>query len=469
MFEIADRDREELPDVRGFVELVSTGAGGFSGDGDIWVTRAPGRLDVMGGIADYSGSLVLPMPIAEACVAGVQQAADGLVRIVSVGEERLHPFEIAAERLSELFDRRHRGKWYSYIAGVFAVLADAKGADLSKGVRVLVRSAVPIGKGVSSSASLEVSVMNAACAAFGIAVEPRELAILCQRVENTIVGAACGVMDQVASNCGREGSLLSMVCQPAEIGEPLKIPDGLDVWGIDSGVRHSVSGSDYSSVRAAAFMGYRMLANAAGTSVNWNGYLANVAVEEYESTFGEVLPESMDGREFLERFGGHDDSATTIDPHKAYAIRACAEHAIYEGDRVKRFASLLDDVNASQPTAYQRRFQTDADQRGFRLGELMFASHESYRHCGLTEEGTELLATLAAERLPKGIYGARITGGGSGGTLAILADSTAGDAVEEIAFEYKRQTGRNPKVFHGSSPGCYQYGVVRLVPRGREI
>ncbi|MEQ1761544.1 MAG: galactokinase family protein [Pyrinomonadaceae bacterium] len=450
MFEIEPRDREELSDVRGFVELVSTGAGGFSGDRDIWVARAPGRLDVMGGIADYSGSLVLPMPIAEACLAGVQRSTDGIVRIVSVGEERLHSFEIAAERLSELFDRRHRGKWYSYIAGVFAVLADTKGADFSKGVRVLVRSDVPIGKGVSSSASLEVSVMNAVCAAFGIDIEPRELAILCQRVENTIVGAACGLMDQVASNCGVEGSMLSLVCQSAEIGEPLKIPDGLDVWGIDSGVRHSVSGSDYSSVRAATFMGYRMLPNAAGNVANWNGYLANVSIEEYESSLGEDLPESMTGGEFLERFQEHNDTVTTIDPDTAYAIRACAEHAIYESARVKEFASLL--VQASQPNVCQR------------LGGLMFESHASYRRCGLTEDGTDLLASLAAERRSNGVYGARITGGGSGGTVAILADSNAGDAVEEIASEYQRRTGRNPKIFHGSSPGCHKYGVVRLVP-----
>ncbi len=469
MFEIVPRERDELADVRGFAGLIATGAGPFSAESDIFIARAPGRLDVMGGIADYSGSLVLPMPIAEACVAGVQRATDGLIRVLSLDGERKHSFEIAADRIGELWNSEHRGKWYSYIAGVFTILADAKGFDFSGGARALVRSDVPIGKGISSSASLEVSVMNAVCAAFKIDIEPRELAILCQRAENTIVGAACGVMDQMASNCGVEASLLSLSCQPAEIGEPLKIPDGLDVWGIDSGVRHSVSGSDYSSVRAAAFMGYRMLANAIGTSVNWNGYLANVAVEEYESTFGEVLPESMGGREFLERFGGHDDGVTTIDPVKAYAIRAAAEHAIYENARVREFAGLLRELEASQPATYQRRFQTDADQRGFRLGELMFASHESYRHCGLTEEGTELLATLAAERLPKGIYGARITGGGSGGTVAILGDSTAGDAVEEIAFEYQRQTGRNPKIFHGSSPGCYQYGIARLVPSGQEI
>jgi L-arabinokinase len=445
MFEIVSRDREESADVRQFVELVSNGAGPFTDEQDIYIARAPGRLDVMGGIADYSGSLVLQMPIAEACVAGVQRSSDNLIRVVSVDGDREHSFEIRADQIGELYDPRHRGKWYSYIAGVFAMLAEGKGTDFSASARVMVRSDVPIGKGVSSSASLEVSVANAVCAAFDIEFEPRELAIFCQRVENTIVGAACGVMDQVASNCGREGMLLSMVCQPAEIGDPLTIPAGLDVWGIDSGVRHSVSGSDYSSVRAAAFMGYRMIVEAAGEPVSWNGYLANIPVEEYESKFGDVFPESMMGEEFLKRFGGSSDTVTAIDPERPYAIRSAAEHAIYESDRVKEFAELMDAEDLRQRV---------------RLGELMFESHESYRRCGLTEEGTDLLAALAAERRSDGVYGARITGGGSGGTVAILSDSDAGNVVNEIASEYQRQTGREPKIFHGSSPGCFEYGIV---------
>jgi L-arabinokinase len=162
----------------------------------------------------------------------------------------------------------------------------------------------------------------------------------------------------------------------------------------------------------------------------------------------------MTGWEFLERFHDHGDTMTTIDPDKSYAIRVCAEHAIYESDRVKEFAGLLGE--ASHPNVYQR------------LGALMFASHKSYRRCGLTEDGTELLASLAAEQRANGVYGARITGGGSGGTVAILADSSAGNAVEKIASEYQRRTARSPKIFHGSSPGCHEYGTVRLVPSRRE-
>jgi len=450
MFEIEDRGREELADVRRFADLVRDGVGGFSAESRIFVARAPGRLDVMGGIADYSGSLVLQMPIREACVAGVQRADHRRIKVISVGDDRSHSFEFAADEIGGLRKTEHRGKWYSYIAGVFTILADAQAADFSSGATVLISSDVPIGKGVSSSAAVEVGTMAATCAAFGIDIEPRELAILCQRVENTIVGAPCGVMDQVASNCGREGSLLSLLCQPAEIGDPLKIPAELDVWGIDSGVRHAVSGSDYSSVRAAAFMGYRMLADAAGSrAADRYGYLANIPVEEYESKFPDVLPESMTGGEFLKRFQGHNDSVTAIDADRSYAVRAAAEHAIYDSDRVKKFAGLLGEA---QPNTYPL------------LGELMSASHESYRRCGLTEEGTELLFTLARERRSDGIFGARITGGGSGGTVAILGRPDAGDAVADIADQYEKRTGRSARVFNGSGPGCGEYGIVRLVP-----
>lgn len=449
MFRIEPRDREELPDVIRFVDLATSGAWGFTASRGIFAARAPGRLDVMGGIADYSGSLVLPMPIREACVAGVQKRADGLITIAGLGEDREHRFQIPAAKVHELTSEEYRGKWHSYIAGVFTILAAAKNVDFSSGATVLVSSDVPIGKGVSSSAAIEVSTMAAVCAAFEIDIEPRELAILCQRVENTIVGAACGVMDQMASHCGKDGALLSMLCQPAEVNDPVTIPTELDVWGVDSGVRHAVSGSDYSSVRAAAFMGYKMLANAAGST--WNGYLANLLVEEYELKFLDLLPESVSGAEFLKRFPDHGDHATAIDAEKSYSVRASAEFGIYENDRVKKFTDLLEGAIDNESAT--------------KLGELMYDTHEGYRRCGLTEQGTELLVGLARERAASGIYGARITGGGSGGTVAILASSEAGDTVKEIASEYTARTGREPRVFHGSGPGCDEYGIVRLVPQ----
>jgi L-arabinokinase len=111
-----------------------------------------------------------------------------------------------------------------------------------QGARILISSSVPPGKGVSSSAALEVAVMQAVAATFDIKIPPRELALLCQKVENMVVGAPCGIMDQMTSACGGAGRLVGLLCQPAELLEMKAIPDDLTFWGIDSGLRHSVAG-----------------------------------------------------------------------------------------------------------------------------------------------------------------------------------------------------------------------------------
>src|SRR5439155_15401674 len=100
-----------------------------------------------------------------------------------------------------------------------------------------------------------------------IPLPPRELALLCQVVENRIVGAPCGVMDQMTAACGEENRLLALLCQPAELQGQVSLPEEIAVWGIDSGVRHSVAGADYGSVRTGAFMGYRIIADLAGIPV----------------------------------------------------------------------------------------------------------------------------------------------------------------------------------------------------------
>src|SRR5437870_2196080 len=213
------------------------------------VTRAPGRLDVMGGIADYSGSLVLQRPIAEATFAALQVIDDPAIHAVSLGRE---PFTIAFDSLlpggepisydeaRTLFRRVPDKHWASYVVGIFLVLMRERDVAFSRGARIVISSSVPEGKGVASSAALEAAVMQAVCDAFGIELEPREMALLCQKAENLVAGAPCGVMDQMTCICGEAGALLTLLCQPAELQEPIPLPDGLGLWGIDSGERHAV-------------------------------------------------------------------------------------------------------------------------------------------------------------------------------------------------------------------------------------
>ena len=479
MYKIVEGNTLNLADVGKFIDVINELPRGLSGffDGreDIFVTRAPGRLDVIGGIADYSGSLVLEMPIAEATLAAIQKSNDKQIKIVSVHvnlskfstfEMTLTDLETRGETIDykqarDFFSRDRSNGWASYGAGVFFVLKRERGVDFQTGARILISSQVPVGKGVSSSAALEVAVMQAVCTAYEIAIEPRELAMLCQKVENSIVGAACGVMDQVTSHCGVENALTSLLCQPAEIGEAVKIPDGIEFWGIDSGVRHAVAGSDYTSVRVGAFMGYCIIARLAGLDVDqigrglvaiddsqWHGYLANVSPTEYEQEFASQIPTAISGQDFLKSYGGTTDTVTKIDMARMYAVKAPTEHAIYESSRVHAFAKLLDDP-ANGATLD-------------RLGELMFQSHKSYATCGLTESRTNRIVELVREYRGNGLFGARITGGGSGGTVAVLARRGSRQAILQLATRFGSESGQKPYIFHGSSPGCSTFGHLRL-------
>ncbi|KAI7840483.1 hypothetical protein COHA_005784 [Chlorella ohadii] len=468
----------------------------FSREGDIFVARAPGRLDVMGGIADYSGSLVLQLPLAEACHVAVQRhpqpsaaaagaaagsaaAAGGtaaageaaaaaepaMLRIVSLATEGSHRSPSCELPLAELapggqplsyeaaralFKRDPQRSWAAYVAGALLVLQREKGARFEDGLSILVASDVPEGKGVSSSAAVEVAAMAAVAAAYSIRLEGRELALLCQRVENAVVGKA-----------------------------------------------HCVGGSDYAHVRVGAFMGLRICSalaaqqaaqqaacNGGSSSGNGaaadggslvgseavqtigNGYLCNVPPSQFTARFEQQLPEALSGAAFLEQYGPHLDSVTTVDPEQAsvlqdvltYAVRMPTAHPVHENFRVHAFRQVL--------AAPAGREQLEV------LGELMRQSHASYSRCRLGSDGTDRLVELvqqeqdaaAARREEPALYGAKITGGGCGGTVGILAVAgPAGDAaVQRVVQRYAAETGGQPHLFQGSSSGAVAFGSLRI-------
>ena len=439
------------PDVQGFIELLKTldehpfapARELFDRDRELIVTRAPGRLDVMGGIADYSGSLVLELPIAEATFAAIQLDSEPQLNFVTLLNDEPHHSSFSMslrdlegdyETARSLFQRDNA--WAAYVAGVFLVLMLERDIRFTSGANVLISSRVPPGKGVSSSAALEVAVMEAVTKAFDIDVGPRDVALLCQRVENMVVGAPCGVMDQMTAVFGERDRLLALLCQPAELKNMIALPSQLKLWGIDSGIRHSVGGSDYGSVRAGAFMGHRI--------INAGTYLANISPDEFESKYAARLPERMSGEAFLARYKNTLDPVTSIDPRREYAVKLPTAHPIYENARVQRFIELLD--------ASEMHFEE--------LGELMYASHQSYTALGLNSEGTDLLVDLV--RKEGSLFGAKITGGGSGGTVAVLGDQNSHAAIEKISKAYANETGHQPYIFSGSSSGSAAFGHLKL-------
>ena len=485
MYQVVHGVVNNLPDTAAFIETlnqigeqsVPEARRLFDEEAELVVTRAPGRLDVMGGIADYSGSLVLELPILEATFVALQRDPGRRISVVSLSgnhareaafEMSLADFESAGKPLDyetarAYFRREPTRHWAAYVAGAFLVLMRERDVGFQEGARILIASRVPAGKGVSSSAALEVAVMQAICAAFAIEIEPRDLALLCQKVENLVVGAPCGIMDQMTAVCGEANRLLSLLCQPAEVREMILIPEEIVFWGIDSGVRHSVAGADYASVRTGAFMGYRIIAELSDLvckeattgelcqidDPRWGGYLANITPSEFERSFAARLPEQINGAEFLSRYKNTTDPVTRIEPERKYPVRVPTAHPIYEHERVRSYAQLL---------------AGDAGEQRLRLlGELMYQSHESYSACGLNSRSTDLLVRLVREAGPaQGLYGAKITGGGSGGTVAVLGQQSAGPAITRLSERYASETGHQPYVFAGSSPGSAAFGHIKL-------
>jgi L-arabinokinase len=210
-------------------------------------------------------------------------------------------------------------------------------------------------------------------------------------------------------------------------------------------------------------MGYRMIADHAGlpliatdeahiqiADARWQGYLCNIAPAEFEMHYRDHLPETIAGREFLARYGGSTDRVTTIAPERRYSVRRPTAHPIYEHHRVRLFRALL-----ASPPPDEERLRL--------LGELMYQSHNSYSACGLGSAGTDRLVGLVREAGPAaGLYGAKITGGGSGGTVAVLGRRAARPAVEALARRYQAEIGQEVLVLSGSSPGAIQFGVVRV-------
>jgi L-arabinokinase len=248
----------------------------------------------------------------------------------------------------------------------------------------------------------------------------------------------------------------------------VNVPAGYRFYGIDSGVRHAVSGSDYGTVRAAAFMGYRIIADLVGLAVTadgarvrvdddrWRGYLANISPAEFAERFADRLPVRMRGGEFLARYGATTDTVTRVEPTRWYPVRQATSHPVYENERVMQFAERLS-------------AGIDGAEAAAKMGARMFESHASYSACGLGSAGTDRLVELVAEAGPsQGVFGAKITGGGSGGTVCVFGTDSARSVVHHIAREYGQETGLDAVVFDSWGPGVEVLGTLDI-PRGSSL
>ena len=440
----------------------------------IWIARAPGRLDVMGGNVDYTGGMVLQGLLREAVWVAVQPRTDGVIRILNPGAAQFGWTPYLEFRVADLSDpdsvrtvcrQTHGSHWSLHVLGAIYFLQHCLGCP-ARGADLFIASNLPPNKGVSSSAALEIATLKAAATAWDVLLEGISLATAAQWVENTMVGAACGIMDQAAIVLGDENSLLPLLCQPCQPYAPIGLPAGISIWGIDSMVPRSTTGSAYEAARAAAFMGYKLICRREGvpifpepqarisrwTDSRWNGYLSNLDPSEFRVRFEHWLPATLSGREFLAIAGEHVDPFTRIDPEGEYPVRAAVRYAIEENARVQRFYALLKNPGTHISEDWL-----------LAAGEVLCQSHVAYAECGL---GSSICDDLVARALRAGFPGAKMTGGGAGGVVAVLGRSEDRPAFESLASQFAAESGAMPNMLEGSSAGADAFGVstVELAP-----
>jgi L-arabinokinase len=436
---------DKLPlEVSAFEQLLNkpnsdtTGFAGFFNAGEVWVARVPARLDVMGGIADYSGANVCEAVLGGGMLTALQARTDRTLRIrtMQAGRRTLPvetriPLDYLASggtvgdytQVRELCHANPLAAWAAYIGGSIFALLKEESVSLPYGFSFLLLSAVPMNVGIGSSASVEIGTLSCLNAYLGLKLDGARLARLAQMAENYVVGAPCGIMDQTG------------------------------FVGINSMVRHSVAGNAYGNVRIGAFMGKKIIneirARTGRAALN---YLTEVSAEELKSEYQAEIPDTILGSEFLARYKTHDDPVTTIQPDATYRVAGPTEHPIGENERVLQFITALQAAGRGDERACVA------------AGEMMYATHESYRgNCRLSVPEVNFLVETVRKRGPEhGLYGAKITGGGTGGTVAVFGKIEAlKKHIPQIALEYSRRVGVMPDIFEGTSPGAIEFGARR--------
>jgi galactokinase len=361
----------------------------------VWL--APGRANLMGEHTDYNEGFVLPFALGQGIVAAAARRADRRLVLCSAQE----PDSAADVALDGLAPGRVTG-WAAYPAGVAWALAAA--GYRVRGACLAIDSDVPAGAGLSSSAALECVTALALTELAGLAVDRRELAAIARRAENDFAGVPSGIMDQSASLLSQRGHALLLDCRSLEISQ---VPFDPGAWDsclllINTRARHELTAGEYGRRRAECEQAARLL------GVPSLRYLTDVA-----------------------------DVARLVDP----VLRRRARHVVTDDQRVLDVVALLSGGADPYPG----------------IGRLLIQAHESLRddfEVSWPEADVAVDAAVAA-----GALGARMIGGGFGGSVLALARSEAAGPVRAaVAEAFARRSWTAPE-FLAAAPSA---GARRL-------
>jgi galactokinase len=362
---------------------------------------APGRVNLIGEHTDYSDGFVLPAAINFRTVVGISPRADERLRIRSID------FSETAEGLLLRLLEGPSGSWADYPIGVIRALRE-RGVSIPSGLNLTIAGDVPVGAGLSSSASIEVATALAVTRLAQADLSRTEIALACQSAENHFVGANCGIMDQFIATHGRANHALWIDCRTLA-ATAIPLPAGVNLMICNSMVSHSIAGGAYNTRRAEVEAGTEILRSQRAEITKLRD-----ATEKDLSDFGKDMPDAV--------------------------LRRC-RHVITENSRVRQFAE------ASQ--------QADL----VRMGQLMNASYVSYRD-DFEASCPEVDILVAAAQAMPGCYGSRLTGGGFGGcTVSLVAAEATEEFIAGVRAEYQTKTGLTAQIYCcTASAGARQVG-----------
>jgi galactokinase len=352
------------------------------------VWSAPGRVNLIGEHTDYNDGFVMPFALPHVATAAVSRRADGVLRLHSADVED-GVVELRLDDLSPDTDRN----WTAYPAGVVWALREAGHAVT--GADVHLASTVPSGAGLSSSAALEVVIALALNDLFELGLQRWQLARLCQRAENVYVGAPTGIMDQTASACCEEGHALFLDTRDLSQQQiPFDLAaEGMRLLVVDTQVKHAHSEGEYGRRRAGCERGAALLGVDA---------LRDIPYADLDDALARL---------------GDDEEAVRL-----------VRHVVTEDERVERTVALL------------RSGETRA------IGPVLIAGHASLRDdFRISCPELDLVVDTA---LASGALGARMTGGGFGGSAIVLAEAADVDTITKAVEESFAAAGFTaPRVF----------------------
>jgi galactokinase len=351
--------------------------------------KAHGRVNLIGEHTDYNGGWVLPTAISQFTEVTLTPCEDKMVRVISGTDPKRGG---SRELAYELGCETKQSTWIDYIQGATKILGEAareRGEKIT-GMRVEIKSTMPEGSGLSSSAALEISFMKAMRSAFNLSFKDVELARLAQRVENEFVGARVGIMDQMACSLAVSGEALFLDTKTLNY-EQLKLPlDKMDILIINSGISHQLSASGgYNERRAQCEEACKIL------GIN---ELRDITLEELEQ---KTLPDLLMKR---------------------------ATHVVSENARVFAAVNAIKETNLPE------------------LGRLFKLSHASMRDdYDVSISEIDLLVELCCKEAD--VYGARLTGGGFGGSIvAITQKDKAREVAQKVVSGYFEKTGKKATI-----------------------